>query len=53
MRSIGSFVRSLASATGLLLVQALESLYTRCQSQTLRAIDPDASRFARARLGGA
>jgi len=53
MRSITSFVRALATAAGLLLVRTLEWLYVRCQSQTLRAIDPDTSRFAPPRLGRA
>jgi hypothetical protein len=53
MRYMTFLVRSLATATGLLLVETLESLYARCQSQTLRAIEPDASRFARPRLGRA
>lgn len=51
MRSITCFARSVAAGTGLLLVQTLESVYARCQSQALRAIDPDAGRVVRARLG--
>jgi hypothetical protein len=53
MLSITCFVHSLATRTGSLLLQTLESLYARCQSQTLRAIHPDAGRFPRPRLGRA
>jgi len=52
MRYISCFARSVAAGTGFLLVQTLESVYARCQSQTLRAIEPDAGR-ARPRLGRA
>ena len=41
MRYISRFARSVAAGTGLLLLQTLESVYARCQSQTLRAIDHD------------
>jgi hypothetical protein len=53
MLTISSLVHSFATGTGLLLLQTLESLYARCQSQTLRAIHPDAERFGRPRLGRA
>jgi hypothetical protein len=41
MSSIVRFARSVVAVTGFLLVQTLESVYARCQSQTLRAVDPD------------
>jgi hypothetical protein len=41
MRSIVRVARSVAAVTDFLLVQALESVYARCQSQTLRAVEPD------------
>jgi hypothetical protein len=53
MPNISCLVHSLATGTGSLLLQTLESLYARCQSQTLRAIHPDAGRFPRPRLGPA
>jgi len=43
VRSIVRFARSVAAVTGFLLVQTLESVYARCQLQTLRAVDPDGS----------
>jgi hypothetical protein len=39
MRAISLFARSVAAGTSLLLLQTLESVYARCRSQTLRAID--------------
>jgi hypothetical protein len=41
MRSIARFARSVAAGTSFLLLRALESVYARCQAQTLRAVDPD------------
>jgi len=43
MHAITRFARSVAENTGFLLLQTLESVYARCQSQTLRAVDPDGS----------
>jgi len=43
MRSIVRFARSVAAVTGFLLVLTRESVYARCQAQTLRAVDPDGS----------
>jgi len=51
MRSITCFARSVAAGTGFLLVQTLESVYARCQSQALRAISADAGAVAAPRLG--
>ena len=41
MHAITRFARSVAAGTSLLLLQTLESVYARCRSQTLRAIDND------------
>jgi hypothetical protein len=43
MHAITCFARSVAKSMSLLVLQTLESVYARCQSQTLRAIDPGAA----------
>jgi hypothetical protein len=50
MHAISYLARSVAAGTGFLLAKTLESVYARCQSQTLRAIDPGP--LTRARLTG-
>jgi hypothetical protein len=45
MQAITYFARSVAAGTGSLLMQTLESVYARCRSQTLRAIDHGADPF--------
>jgi hypothetical protein len=45
MQAITYFARSVAAGTGSLLLQTLESVYARCRSQTLRAIDHGADPF--------
>jgi len=45
MHAITRFARFVAAGTSLLLLQTLESVYARCRSQTLRAIDPGADPF--------
>jgi hypothetical protein len=49
MLSITRFARSVAVGTGFLLVKTLESVYARCQSRTLRAIDPNAGPLGHSR----
>jgi hypothetical protein len=44
MRYITCLARSVATGTGFLLATTLESVYARCQSQALRAIEPTAGR---------
>ena len=41
MRSIARFACFVAAGTNFLLLQTLESVYARCQSQTLRAVGLD------------
>jgi hypothetical protein len=53
MRYITCLAHSVAAGTGFLLAKTLESAYARCQSQTLRAIDPDAGAWSPPRLGRA
>jgi hypothetical protein len=45
MQAITYFARSVAAGTGSPLLQTLESVYARCRSQTLRAIDHGADPF--------
>jgi hypothetical protein len=45
MHTITRFARSVAARTSLLLLQTLETVYARCGSQSLRAIDHDADVF--------
>lgn len=41
MYHVSSFARTVATGAGALLLKTLESVYTRCQTQALRAIDRD------------